>query len=122
MKFKIPAIAGDVAIGIIMSLSIIGNVFLLNRVWMLEQTIEALNPDCDIDQAIFYYHPSCGWCERQINEGGLEWLQDHGVLLEIIDVSTGDYSYLEATPSWEIDQEITYGYKTLNQLKDMFQC
>ena len=123
MKIEIPFTWKDIIIGMIMGVSLIGNLFLYNRVWMCEQSQnDILTTDCDITFAQFYYHPQCGWCERQLNEGGLEQLEEYGVSIQKIDVSKANYEFIEGTPAWDINGEISYGYKTIDQLKDFFGC
>ena len=91
-----------------------------NKCSQEENITETLS--CQIATAKFYYHPQCGWCQKQITEGNLKLLEDYGVNLEWIDVTTGNYSFVEGTPAWTINDQLLYGYMTKEQLLETFRC
>lgn len=76
---------------------------------------------CDAEKVTFLYSPYCGHCKRQLEDGSLEILEDMGISLTKVNVVENNIS-IPYVPGWRFDNKEEYGYKMLNELKEMFGC
>ena len=80
---------------------------------------------CKLTSAKLYYNPECPYCQRQLTDGSIDALESSGVSVEVIDVTKGNYSFIQYVPTWILgdkNDEIYTGFKTWEQLRVMFQC
>lgn len=76
---------------------------------------------CNITQAKLYFSPACPHCQRQLTDGTYDSLIRSGVNIELKDVTRGNYN-ITAVPDWFVNGKDNYGYRTWEQLKELFEC
>ena len=85
-------------------------------------TINYPTVNCAIKSGKLYYSPSCPHCQQQLSEGGLNALARSGVSIQLLDVTKENYDFIEAVPTFIVDNQTYVGYRTWNELLTMFQC
>jgi hypothetical protein len=76
---------------------------------------------CKITNATLYYLSTCPHCHQQLTDGTYDSLVKSGVSINLIEVSSGNYS-IQYVPDWVILGQNNYGYQTWQQLMQLFNC
>ena len=101
----------------------------LLTLWLILITIyigfeiyDRFNISCDIKDGELYYSPNCPYCQKQLSEGSIEKLKkEFGIKIIEHDVIEENIS-VPSVPAWVINNQVTYGYQTYEQLLRLFEC
>jgi len=78
---------------------------------------------CEFNEMIFYYREGCSWCGKVKDDGSIPEIEELGVNVTQIDVTTGPVEHeFPGVPTFVIGDEVYVGYRTFEQLKELLGC
>jgi glutaredoxin len=78
---------------------------------------------CQVKKITYYYLDNCPWCQKIKSEGTLDKIESLGVKINKINAAIGPvFHQITGVPTFVINGRIYTGYKTFEELKDLFGC
>lgn len=79
--------------------------------------------ECEFDQLVYYYLDQCQWCRKVKNEETLSKVEQLGVKVKKVNANVGPVRHqFEGVPTFVVNEEVTSGYQTFEQLKEKLGC
>jgi len=108
---------------IIVFLGIATGIILINR--SPDENSEINNTELQrrVEEMIFYYLDTCGWCQKVKDDGTISKLEQLGVKVSQINARSGSVLHqFQTVPTFVIDGKLYSGYKTFEELKELLDC
>lgn len=125
MDEKITSILSKIIVAwlFLLTCSQVSQVFLLwdKLISTKEKDCASTDISCEVKDVRLLYSLTCGFCQRQLTDGSLDALEEMGIQLDKIDLTTVNES-VPYVPAWRYDNKEEYGYKSIEDLKAMFRC
>ncbi len=78
---------------------------------------QPVTPDKEI---IFYYLPTCEWCQKVESEGTIEKIEQLGFKVNKINAAVGPIRHkFEGVPTFVIEGKVYTGYRTFEEIKEL---
>ena len=109
---------------ILIGILLIGGVFLLtNKYSKPEASQSTASLRSSVKEITFYYLPTCSWCQKVKKEGTLEKIEQLGIKVTKINAAIGPIRHeFQGVPTFVINKKVYSGYKTFEELKELFVC
>ena len=109
---------------IIIFLGIITGIVLINKSPDENNELNNTELQCGVDEMIFYYLDSCGWCQKVKDDGTISKIEQFGVTVSQINAKNSAqvrHSF-QGVPTFVINEKVYSGYKTFEELKELLEC
>lgn len=78
---------------------------------------------CRVGEMVYYYLPTCPWCQQVKREGTIDKVKQLGVKVKEVNVSIGPVRHqFQGVPTFVVEGKVYSGYHTFDQVKELLAC